>query len=327
MLLVASYSTIIPSGAKVVYAAEPTVKDPVGALEEDTVKVKVSESVTVIWCVPWCPVVAPPANAPFTIFTICPVPSLCAAEVLTVITLPETVAEAIPTAAIVCVICSSTWNTPELDVSFTAKVCLADDPVKLEVVPYEKGLRTIPSCLKSFTTEKSKASVCASFTSVKQKCPPSSFAGFEPCPPSGPMITSNAGAVPEKVNTPECCISCCSLISSGRTAPWVYPEPSEVTVQVVIVPSRVPSVPPIITEHNAPVPSPRTGTFTTVLLAATFQALPPTKESPAVVILIISNPPSALALPDSAPVKTGIKSGVKKFCTWVVVNVNIYLIV
>ena len=77
----------------------------------------------------------------------------------------------------------------------------------------------MPICLKSFTTEKSNASVCCSLTSVKQKCPPSSLAGFEPCPPSGPMITSNAGFA-ENVNAPpENCILCCSIISAGRTVP------------------------------------------------------------------------------------------------------------
>ena len=41
------------------------------------------------------------------------------------------------TAAIVCEIFSSAVNTPELLASFIALVCLAVEPVKLEVVPYE----------------------------------------------------------------------------------------------------------------------------------------------------------------------------------------------
>ena len=43
------------------------------------------------------------------------------------------------------------------------------------------------------------------------------------------------------------------------------------------------------TVANAPVPSPLTGTFTTLISSAAAHALPLPKESPAVVTLTISN--------------------------------------
>ena len=89
----------------------------------------------------------------------------------------------------------------------------------------------------------------------------------------------------------------------------MYPDPFVVTDIAVTVPSADPSVPPIVTLHLAPVPSPRTGMFVIVLSAVVVKLA----ASHAVVISIISNAPSGLAFPDSAAVGTGMKSGVRKF--------------
>ena len=89
----------------------------------------------------------------------------------------------------------------------------------------------------------------------------------------------------------------------------MYPDPFVVTDIAVTVPSADPSVPPIVTLHLAPDPSPRTGIFVIVLSAVVVQ-LP---ASPSLVISIICNAPSASPFPDSAAIGTGIKSGVRKF--------------
>ena len=75
------------------------------------------------------------------------------------------------------------------------------------------------------------------------------------------MITSNTGVV-VKLNVEDVCwIPCCSIISSAIIFAWVYPEPFAVTATLVINPPEAPPLPPIVTVHNPPVPSPRIGTL------------------------------------------------------------------